>query len=173
MKYSSWKRSTVIVLHLLLYLGIGLGEWCVFKAVYDLICPCLSDSIKLSKFDRVLFFLKIHLDLMDEDRAFCFFGSTAPLNFHRVLDVMYIRLFDLVKRPERHILMQTMPSLFRKIFRQCAVLFQSIACLISWLACKCGATPFNGQVPHWHSTTRNNIIRLKGLLWKSFRQGDH
>ena len=71
--------------------------------MYNLICPCLSDSIKLSKFDRVLlFFLKIRLNLMDEDLAFRFgvHRSTVSRNFHHVLDVMYVRLFDLVKWPE-------------------------------------------------------------------------
>ena len=86
---------------------IGIEELCVFKSLCDLVFPSLPDGSKLSKFDMVLLFLmKIHLNVMDEDLAFRFgvHQTTISRNFHRVLNGMYVRLYNLVMWPDRGVL---------------------------------------------------------------------
>jgi hypothetical protein len=72
----------------------------------------------------VMFFLKIRLNLHDEDIAhrFSVHNSTVSRNFHRVLDVLYIKLKVFVKWPDRDTLRLTMPTSFRKFFKKCAVI---------------------------------------------------
>lgn len=104
---------------------IGLHEWTVFKALFDLIQPCLPDRGKLSYFDMVMmFFLKIRLNLMDYDISFQYgvHRTNVSRNFHRMLDIMYVHTSQLVKWPDREVLLLTMPSSFRKFFRICAVI---------------------------------------------------
>ena len=89
--------------------------------------PSLPDGSKLSKFDMVLLFLmKIRLNVMDEDLAFRFgvHQTTISRNFHRVLNGMYVRLYNLVMWPDRGVLRQTMPSSFRNaVIVDCSEVF--------------------------------------------------
>ena len=97
--------------------------------------PSLPDGSKLSKFDIVLLFLmKRCLNVMDEDLAFRFgvHQTTISRNFHRVLNGMYVRLYNLVMWPDRGVLRQTMPSSFRKFFRKCAVI---VDCSVVFMEC--------------------------------------
>ena len=55
----------------------GIGELSVFESRLDFVAPALQDNQKLS---RVLFFVKIMLNLFDKDIADRF--------FHSMLDVM-------------------------------------------------------------------------------------
>ena len=58
-----------------------------------LVFPCLPDGIKLPKVSMVLnFFMKIRLNMMDDDLAFRFgvHQSSVSQNFHRVLDALYV-----------------------------------------------------------------------------------
>ena len=68
----------------------------------------------------IMFFLKLRLNLFDEDIAYRFrvHPSTVSRNFHRVLDVAAA----LIKWPEREVLRQTMPTSFRKFFNKCCVI---------------------------------------------------
>ncbi len=61
---------------------------------------------------------------MDDDLAFRYkiHRTTVSRNFHKVLDVMYVRTSRLIKWPERELLLLTMPSAFRKFFRSCATI---------------------------------------------------
>lgn len=85
----------------------------------------LSEGIKLSKFNIfIMFFLKLRLNLYDEDIA-CRFGvhkSTVSRHFHKVLDILYICTESLIKWPDRETLHLTMPTSFKKFFRRCAVI---------------------------------------------------
>ena len=68
-------------------------EWCVFQASYDLVSPCLPKGPKLCKFSVfIMFFLKIRLNLLDDDIGYWFgvHPSTVSRHFHKVLDVLYM-----------------------------------------------------------------------------------
>ena len=103
----------------------GIPEWCVFTALFNLIVPALNESRKLSKMSMLLmFFLKIRLNLFDEDIAYRFgvHPSTVSRNFHRVLDVAFAKTAHLIKWPDRETLRLTMPMSFRKFFKRCCVI---------------------------------------------------
>ncbi len=104
---------------------VGIHEWCVFEGLYDIVKSSLTESNKLTKMAMMLmFFLKIRLNLYDEDIAdrFNVHPSTVSRNFHRVLDVMAIKTAHLIKWPDRDTLQLTMPTSFRKFFKQCCII---------------------------------------------------
>ena len=104
---------------------IGIPEWCAFQGLFDLVAPSLSESIKLSKLSMVImFFLKIRLNLYDEDIAdrLSVHPATVSRNFHRVLDVMAVKTAHLIKWPDRETLQMIIPMSFRKFFKQCCVI---------------------------------------------------
>lgn len=72
----------------------------------------------------IMFFLKIRLNLFDGDIGdrFGVHPSTVSRNFHRVLDVMAIKMAHLIKWPDRDTLYETMPMAFRKFFKRCCVI---------------------------------------------------
>uniref|UniRef100_UPI00359000F2 cullin-1-like n=1 Tax=Myxine glutinosa TaxID=7769 RepID=UPI00359000F2 len=74
-----------------------------------------------------MFHMKLRLNIFDEDPAYRFgvSQSTVSRNFHRVLDVMFVKTQSLIHWPSRDALRLSMPSSFRKFFRKCAVI---IAC---------------------------------------------
>ena len=103
----------------------GIAEWCVFKALFDLVSSALPDNTRLSKMSiLIMFFMKLRLNLMDEDLAFRFgvHCSTVSRYFHQVLDVMAVKTAPFIKWPDRDTLRQTMPTAFRKFFKKCAVI---------------------------------------------------
>lgn len=105
----------------------GIPEWTIFMALLNLLFPALPDAPagKLSKFTLVLmFFMKVRLNLFEEDLAFRFgvHKSTVSRNFHKVLDVMTVRMSHLIKWPGRDVLQKTLPSSFRRFFKQCCVI---------------------------------------------------
>jgi len=71
-----------------------------------------------------MFFLKLRLNLFDEDIGYRFgvHPSTVSRNFHRILDVAATKMSFLIKWPERDILRLTMPISFRRFFRKCCVI---------------------------------------------------
>lgn len=104
---------------------VGIHEWCIFQALFNLVAQYLPNGPKLSNFSVFLmFFLKIRLNLANEDIAFRFGvnASTVSRHFHRVLDVLSVHTANLIKWPDRDTLRQTMPSSFRKFFKKCAVI---------------------------------------------------
>lgn len=106
-------------------LPLGIHEWCIFQALFNLIAPALPDGLKLLKFQMlVMFFLKIRLNLYDEDIAYRFgiHVSTVSRNFHRVLDILSVYTTGFIKWPDRETLQLTMPSSFRKFFKKCAII---------------------------------------------------
>lgn len=97
--------------------------------------PALPDGLKLSKFHMVLmFFLKIRLNLYDEDIAYHFgvHVSTVSSNFHRVLDVLYVYTTDFIRWLDRDTLRLTMPSSFRNFFEKCAIIIDCSEIFIEW-----------------------------------------
>lgn len=84
----------------------------------------LPESPKLPKMSAFLMFLKLRLGLFDEDIGFRFgvHPSTVSRNFHRILDVMFIKTTPLIKWPDRDVLRETMPMSFHKFFKKCCVI---------------------------------------------------
>ena len=105
----------------------ALPNWIVFKAVFDLVAPSLptSPNSKLTTFQMmVMFLMKLRLNLFDEDIGyhFCVHRTTVSINFHKVLDVMDVKLSHLIKWPDCETLRETLPTNFRRFFKKCAVI---------------------------------------------------
>ena len=95
---------------------IGLTEWCAF---YSLVESGLPNKPTLTKMSMlIMFFLKLRLNLFDEDIAYRFrvHPSTVSQNFHRVLDVAAINAAPLIKWPEKEALRLSIPLSFRRNF---------------------------------------------------------
>ena len=72
-----------------------------------------------------MFILKLCLFCEDIGYRFGVNASTVSRNFHRVLDVTFVRTAHLIKWPDRETLCLTMPMSFRKFFKQCCVIIDS------------------------------------------------
>lgn len=72
----------------------------------------------------LLFLVKLRLNLSDEDLAgrIGVHQTTISRNFHKVLDVMAVRLAFLIQWPDPIVLRATMPMSFRKFFKKCCVI---------------------------------------------------
>ena len=104
---------------------IGIPDWDVFKALYDLVESDLPVGPKLSKLNNLMmFFLRVRLSYGIEDLAFRFGVSKGQVSkhFHNVLDIIYVKTKPLIKWPDRDVLRLTMPTSFRKFFKKCAVI---------------------------------------------------
>ena len=103
----------------------GLPNWIVFSALLVLVRPALASfHAKLTPFQMVLmFFMKIRLNLFDEDIAlrFSVHRSTVSRNFYKVLEVMAVKTAHLIKWPDREVLCETQPSSFKRFFKKCCI----------------------------------------------------
>uniref|UniRef100_UPI00358F4C34 uncharacterized protein n=1 Tax=Myxine glutinosa TaxID=7769 RepID=UPI00358F4C34 len=91
----------------------GLPSWAIFVPLFTFTSRALPTCKKLTKFGQVLMFLmKLRLNIFDEDRAYRFgvSQSTVSRNFHRVLDVMFVKTQSLIHWPSRDALRLSMPS---------------------------------------------------------------
>ena len=90
----------------------ALPNWIIFKAVFDLVSPSLPTSPNFQMI--IMFLMKLRLNLFDEDIGYCFsvHCTTVSRNFHKVLDVMDVKLSHLIKWPDRETLRETLPTSF-------------------------------------------------------------
>ena len=72
----------------------------------------------------IMFFMKLQLNLFDEDIAHRFgvHPATVSRNFHRILNIASAKTSFLIKWPERDVLHLTMPMSFRHFFKKCCVI---------------------------------------------------
>ena len=86
---------------------IGIQEWCVFKALFELTEPLIRQGTKsIQGFDDYDFFMKIRLNLFEEDIAYrCgVHVTTVSRIFHHVLDIMYVKTKPFIKWPDCEVL---------------------------------------------------------------------
>ena len=71
-----------------------------------------------------MFLMKVRLNLFDDDIGFRFgvHSSTVLRKFHLVLDLAAMKTKFLIQWPEREVLRLTMPTTFRKCFKNCCVI---------------------------------------------------
>ena len=103
----------------------GIPEWSIFIALFNLVSSEIHGSAKLTNFEMfVLFFMKIRLNLFEEDLAYRFdvHRTTVSRVFRRILNLLAVKTKDLIVWPDRDTLRLTMPTVFRKFFRQCCVI---------------------------------------------------
>ena len=105
----------------------GLPNCTIFNAVLTLVSPSLpvTSLSKVTTFQMVvMFFMKIWLNLYEEDIVYQFgvHRTTVSRIFQKVLDVMHVKLSYLIKWPERKIQCETLTSSFRQFFKQCCVI---------------------------------------------------
>lgn len=105
----------------------GIPTWVIFNGLLSLVNSSLPPTprSKLSTFEMVvMFFMKIRLNLYDDDLAYRFsvHRTTVSRNFHKVLEVLDVKLSHLIKWPDRETLRETIPSSFRRFFKACCVI---------------------------------------------------
>ena len=123
--YTGIQISLLLHYSLSVYSLVGIHEWPVFYSLFQLVEDALPEGNKLTKKDIfVMFFLKIRLNLTDEDIGdrYGVHKSTVSRHFHQVLDVMHIKCAHLICWPDRETLRLTMPTSFRKFFKSCCVI---------------------------------------------------
>ena len=89
-------------------------------AFYKLISPYLSIQTKLPKLALIImFFMKLRLNLFDEDIAHQFgvHPATVSRNFHQVLNIASAKTSFIIKWPERDVLWLTMPVPFHRFLK--------------------------------------------------------
>ena len=113
------------LLYIYHFYKLGMPDWDVFKALFELLEPDLPEGPKLSKLNTLMmFFLWIRLNYGTDDIVYRFGVNrgTVSRHFHNVLDIVYVKTKSLIKWPEREVLRLTMPTSFRKFFKKCAVI---------------------------------------------------
>jgi len=101
----------------------------VLKAYFNFVSAFLPVKTKLSKFSQVMMFLiKLRQNHEDEDIGYRFgvHCSTVVKNFHRVLEVMYVRSMFMVQWPRAEILRTTMPIQFRNLCTNSCVIIDCV-----------------------------------------------
>ena len=118
--YKSYKDNNSKILYY-----TGLPNWEIFKVVYDFVCPDLFQRSSLTTFQQLLLTLmrlRHNFSLQDLGYRFMVHSSTVSRVFHRVINVLFIKLKPLILWPERDILLATMPMCFRKHCPRCTVI---------------------------------------------------
>ena len=105
----------------------GFSSFKKLRAVYTYVSKDIvhGSQAALTLFQQfIMVLLKLRLNLSDQDIAYRFgiHQSTVSRNFRKWIDVMYCRLKPLILWPEREILMQTMPVVFKNTFKKCTVI---------------------------------------------------
>lgn len=72
----------------------------------------------------MMFFLRIRLAYGIDDIGFQYGVSKGQVSkhFHNVLDILYVKTKPFIVWPEREVLRLTMPTSFRKCFKNCTVI---------------------------------------------------
>ena len=94
----------------------------------------LGPRTTLTKFQQLLMVLmKLRLNLVDQDVAYRFgiHQSYVARNFRKWIDIMHIRLRELILWPEREELLKTMPMDFRKNFKRCVIIIDCFEIFVS------------------------------------------
>ena len=100
----------------------------LLEIVFEFVTDGLPDSFAASScnvFDQflmVLMRLWLNAGIQDLGYRFDVHPSTVCRYFSKWLDVLYTKLHVFINWPDRENLLKTMPMVFRKAFRSCAVI---------------------------------------------------
>ena len=100
----------------------------LLEIVFEFVTDGLPDSFAASScnvFDQfliVLMRLRLNAGIQDLGYQFDVHPSTVCRYFSKWLDVLYTKLHVFINWPDRENLLKTMPMVFRKAFRSCAVI---------------------------------------------------
>jgi len=106
----------------------GLQSYEILELVFELVTSGLPESFAASScsvFDQFLLVMMcLHLNVGVQDLGYRFdiHPSTVCRYFSKWLDVLYTKLHCFINWPERDTLLKTMPMVFRKAFKKCAVI---------------------------------------------------
>ena len=99
----------------------GLTTFFLFTTIFDFVVPQVlmlqKMPGKLTLMDEFLMVLmKLRLNLLNEDLGYRFgvASSTVSRNFHKWLEVMYMRLKPMIRWPDKETVHKTLPNCFKK-----------------------------------------------------------
>ena len=110
------------------YFFTGLQSYKILELVFELVTSGLPDSFASSScsvFDQFLLVtmrLRLNLGVQDLGYRFDIHPSTVCRYFSKWLDVLYTKLHCFINWPERDNLLKTMPMVFQKAFKKCAII---------------------------------------------------
>ena len=99
----------------------GLSTYHIFTVLFNFLHPFVHRPTKLSLMDELLLVLmKLSLNVQTEDLAYRFgvSPSTVSRTFHKWLDVMYARLGECIRWPDKETVHKTLPVAFQKHYPQ-------------------------------------------------------
>ena len=143
----------------------GLQSYEILELVFELVTSGLTDSFASSScsvFDQfllVMMRLRLNLGVQDLGYRFDIHPSTVCRYFSKWLDVLYTKLHCFINWPERDNLLKTIPMVFRKAFKKCAIIIDCFeifierpTSLVARAQTLSNYKKHNTEIPHWHYT---------------------
>ncbi len=136
----------------------GLPSFTMLMALFVFVSPFVDISrTALPPFQQFLMVLmKLRLNLGNQYLAYQFgiHQSNVSRNFKKWMNVMYERLGQLVRWPEREQLMKTMPMEFRKTFRKCVIIIDCFEVFIE------RPTALKARAQTWSNYKHHNTVKV-------------
>ncbi len=136
----------------------GLPDFATLQSIFQLVYPNPPESrSRLTLFQQLCAVLmKLRLGLGDQDLAYRFQVDQTAISRYvkRVIDHLYIRLNPLVRWPERHELMETMPVAFRKNFSKCVTIIDCFEVFIE------RPTSLKARAQTWSNYKHHNTVKF-------------
>ena len=138
----------------------GLPSYEILVIVFDFVTVGLPDSFGSSlcsvfeQFLMVLIRLRLNAGVQDLAYRFNIHPSTVCRYFNKWLDVLYTKLQVFINWPDRANLLKTMPMVFRKVFRSCAII---IDCFVVFVE---RPTSLKARAQTWSNYKKHNTAKF-------------
>ena len=138
----------------------GLPSYEILEIVFEFVTVGLPDSFATSscsvfyQFLMVLMRLWLNAGIQDLGYRFDVHPSTVCRYFSKWLDVLYTKLHVFINWPDRDNLLKTMPMVFRKAFRSCAVIIDCFEVFIE------RPTSLKARAQTWSNYKKHNTAKF-------------
>ena len=138
----------------------GLPSYEILVIVFDFVTVGLPDSFGSSlcsvfeQFLMVLIRLRLNAGVQDLAYRFNIHPSTVCRYFNKWLDVLYTKLQVFINWPDRANLLKTMPMVFRKAFRSCAIIIDCFEVFVE------RPTSLKARAQTWSNYKKHNTAKF-------------
>ena len=138
----------------------GLPSYEILEIVFEFVTVGLPDSFATSscsvfnQFLMVLMRLRLNAGIQDLGYRFDVHPSTVCRYFSKWLDVLYTKLHVFINWPDRDNLLKTIPMVFRKAFRSCAVIIDCFEVFIE------RPTSLKARAQTWSNYKKHNTAKF-------------
>ena len=137
----------------------GLQSYEILEIVFEFVTSRLPDSFASSScniFDQfllVMMRLRLNVGVQDLGYRFDIHPSTVCRYFSKWLDVLYTKLHCFINWPERDTLLKTMPMVFRRAFKTCAIIIDCFEIFIE------RPTSLVARAQTWSNYKKHNTVK--------------